>query len=277
MLTASRSITLTENLGEALPQVAAMRDLYAHGNNLYRGGLHMIAGQPASMKSMFALWLTEHMGLDTVYFSADSDAATQSSRLIAMHTGEPASKVRDDFEDDLARDHYAEIVGESKISFVFTSDPDIRSIEDELSAYVELYDRFPKVIVLDNLLDLYNAGESETRGMKDGLLEMKRIARDTGAAVLILHHVKEGASEPGKPGSLKAIQGMVGQTPSMVLSVAREGDQFKVAPVKDRNGDDDKSGDWFVTLRVDGSTCRFEYQAPLNAVAAAVAGEEKWW
>lgn len=274
MLTASRSITLSENQGEALPQVGALRDLYAHGNQFYRGGLHMIAGQPAAMKSMFALWLVEQMGLETVYFSADSDATTQNSRLIAMYTGTPAAQVREELEDDLARSHYAEIVGESKISPVYTSDPDIASIEAELSAYVELYDRFPKVIVLDNLLDLYNAGESETRGMKDGLLEMKRIARDTGAAVLVLHHVKEGQSEPGKPGSLKAIQGMVGQTPSMVLSVAREGDQFKMAPVKDRNGNDDKSGDTFFTIKVDGSTCRFEYQQPL---AMPVSQEEKWW
>ena len=81
--------------------------------------------------------------------------------------------------------------------------------------------------------------------------ELKYLARDTNACVLVLHHTKEGFSGfPCQPRA--ALQGMVSQIPAMVLTVGQMvqgADTYLcVAPVKNRYGKADHTGNTYVSL-----------------------------
>ena len=45
--------------------------------------------------------------------------------------------------------YFSDILAESKIQFCFDSSPTLDDMADELSAYVELWDRYPDIIVVD--------------------------------------------------------------------------------------------------------------------------------
>jgi len=81
--------------------------------------------------------------------------------------------------------------------------------------------------------------------------ELKYLARDTNAAVLVLHHTQEGAAGyPCQPRS--ALQGKVAQIPAMVLTVGQMiqgADTYLcIASVKNRYGKADQTGNNYVTL-----------------------------
>jgi hypothetical protein len=91
--------------------------------------------------------------------------------------------------------------------------------------------------------------------------ELKYLARDTNACVLVLHHTKEGAQGfPCQPRS--ALQGMVSQVPAMVLTVGQmmQGPDayLCVAPVKNRYGKADFTGNTYVSLSFDPASMYLE-------------------
>ena len=94
-------------------------------------------------------------------------------------------------------------------------------------------------------------GHEEFQGMRAAMKELKYLARDTNAAVLVLHHTKEGfEGTPCQPRN--AIQGLVNQIPAMILTIGqmRQGDDtyLCVAPVKNRYGRADQTGSNYVSL-----------------------------
>ena len=78
--------------------------------------------------------------------------------------------------------------------------------------------------------------------MRSTIKELKYLARDTNASILILHHTKE--SYEGKPCQPRsALQGMVAQLPALILTVGTDAPGFiAVAPVKNRYGKADQTG-----------------------------------
>jgi hypothetical protein len=87
--------------------------------------------------------------------------------------------------------------------------------------------------------------------MRAAMKELKYLARDTNAALLVLHHTKEGyEGSPCQPRS--SIQGLVNQIPAMVLTIGqmKQGDMnyLCVAAVKNRYGKADQTGNNYVTL-----------------------------
>jgi hypothetical protein len=102
-------------------------------------------------------------------------------------------------------------------------------------------------------MDISMDGHEEFSGMRAAMKELKYLARDTNACVLVLHHTKEGyEGRPCQPRS--SLQGMVNQIPAMVLTVGQqlmhEGKDtyLCVAPVKNRYGKADQTGNTYVTL-----------------------------
>src|SRR5690606_19441592 len=117
----------------------------------------------------------------------------------------------------------------------FDSNPSVADIENELSAYVEPHDRFPDAVIVDNLMDVFAGGESEHAGHKFVLIELKRIARETGAAIFVLHHARETGAQTDMPSPRDEVAQKVSQTPAMMLTVARSDDRFHIAVVKSRH------------------------------------------
>lgn len=281
MLTASRSIAAAAAKGGQLPYVDGLEALYTYGTTPRRGQICMVAGQPGSQKSGFALWYTTRLGLDTLYFSADSDAHTVSSRLAAIHTGRKVREVEDDFEDEDGRAYYSDVLAQqSKIRLCYESNPTLDTMQEELDAWVEMFDEYPAVIVVDNLMDLVFDGENEFAGQKQLLLSLKSLGRVTGAAIVVLHHMTEAVGEADKPSPRKAVQGKVAQTPEVILSVAVDGNVFHIATVKDRSGPADPSGKTYVTLGIDPSRNHFEryttMQQRADEIGHAMAHRGEW-
>lgn len=273
---ARRAITLAARTAEPLPQVEWLAPLYEHGYQFYRGMVSMVAGVPGAMKSMFTLAFANATGLDTLYFSADSDAASQLSRLAAMNTGIDSHYARTHL--DTAEGHQA--LDGAKIQFCFDDDPDLPTMQDEVDAWVEKYNAYPDIIVVDNLRNVW-AGEgsgSEHAAYKATQQMLIKIARHTGACVITLHHMvlpsasdKNADEKMRYPRAQYEIDGKVSQLPDFILSVAKDGDEFRFAVVKDRYSPYDSSGKTYHELVVDGSTGTFRRGYNVQERAAMIA------
>ena len=217
----------------------------------------MIAGQPGSQKSSFALWWVASMNLPTLYFSADMASHTAITRLAATITGDAVEEVAEGLA-GAGDAFYADALSSSKVRFCFDPNPTLDTIYGELEAWVELADAYPSVIVIDNLMDVLADGDGELQAQRAVLLEAKTLARETGAAVVILHHMSEQAGHPEMPAARRHIQNKLAQTPELILSVALDVDEFKVSVVKHRNGRQDASAQQFIRLRSRPERNRFE-------------------
>lgn len=238
MKTLTRSVGRPEIGGEPLPGVFRTFD----GNQIAvrRSELSMIAGEPGAGKSTLALALALRMNVPTLYLSADTNAHTMAMRLYSMITGESQQQA------EIAIEHNPEearnkLSMASHIYWSFDSSPNLGDLDDEVMAIEELLGRPPELIVVDNLMDISMDHGEEFSGMRGAMKELKFLARDTNAAVLVLHHTSESfKSEPTPPRS--AVQGKVNQLPALILTVGQQAGLMAVASVKNRYGKADPSG-----------------------------------
>ena len=248
MRTLKRSISKAEVGGEPLPPAFAAFE--RAGIILRRAEITMIAGTPGAGKSSVALAIAARAKVPTLYFSADTNAHTMAMRLLAMSSRITQTAA----EQLLKRDpKQAEevLVMNNHLFWSFESTPTLKDLDDEVSAFETVWGRSPTLIVVDNLMDIAMDGHEEFQGMRAAMKELKYLARDTNSAVLVLHHTKEGfEGYPCQPRS--AIQGLVNQIPAMVLTIGqmKQGDDtyLCVAPVKNRYGRADQTGNNYVSL-----------------------------
>ena len=280
MFRAARVASLAGETGEALPHVDALRDWYADGQEIYQGSLIMVAGMPAAFKSMFTLDVVRAMNVPTLYLSADSDPATQFSRLAAQVTGVNHASVRDQVDKDPGqRDRFQAALEDSSIQFSFDSNPDVYDMESEVSAWVELYDEYPRVIIVDNLRNVFTGQDTEHSGYKMVQQMLIDLARQTGSCIITMHHMSEGGGRKSTdPAPRSAIDGKVSQLPDLILSVAREGDQFRMVSIKNRHAPDhpEAEREHWKTLRVEAATARFFAQDSLQYRANQFSTPEPW-
>jgi hypothetical protein len=141
-------------------------------------------------------------------------------------------------------------------------------ITAELSAYVEMYDEWPEVIVVDNLINV--EGTDDHQGMNGILSELHYCARMTGATVFVLHHMSEAGDDPRKapdptmPPPMRKVQGKVNHYPDLILSVAADSLQglFRIAVPKNRNAKNDPGSVSPYLLWVDFPKCTFYAENP---------------
>ena len=248
MKTLRRSINKAEVGGEPLPPAFAAFE--RAGIILRRAEITLVAGTPGAGKSSVALAIAARTKHPTLYFSADTNAHTMAMRLVAM-----SGRMTQTAAEQLLKTNPAKaesILQENNHLFwSFESTPTLKDLDDEVSAFETVWGRSPTLIVVDNLMDIAMDGHEEFHGMRAAMKELKYLARDTNAAVLVLHHTKEGfEGYPCQPRS--AIQGLVNQVPAMVLTIGqmKQGDDtyLCVAPVKNRYGKADQTGSNYVSL-----------------------------
>lgn len=254
---AHRALREASDVGYPLPRIAELEDLYQIGGYFRYGELALIYGQSGSQKSGLATWLSVRWGVPTLYFSADMTQRTATHRLASIYenlTSDQISKLlssKDEADQEEAFDLISRM-RHSRVSFVFDSEPSLDDMDAEVDAWVEVHDAFPSVIIVDNLLDVEPLSDSEFASHKAILLELKTLARRTGALVLVLAHAKE-EGDPHFPAPKSGLQNKVSNTPAIMLSVAIEPGQgdtsiFRVAPVKLREGKSDPTGKTFAEL-----------------------------
>lgn len=261
MQTAARSLAGAKDSGDPLPLIPELASLTALGFRPKRGQVVMVAGMPGSQKSGLALYLVEkwaEQGVESLYFSADQDQHETMTRLAGVVTGHSADTVASGLKRG-AEDWYYDAISELPIAFCWDSAPDFDDLQQELDAYVELYDSWPQVIVIDNLINIQYEHESEWSALRMVLTELQSMARLTNATVLVLHHMAEGAFDPTKPAPRKALHGKVSQRPVIIVSLAFDPADCCVLAslVKNRSGKADPHGKQFTRLAVDPENTRF--------------------
>lgn len=271
MLNPGRALSLHSEAGRALPKVEAFRDLYSKGCTPRHGEVIMIAGRSGTQKSGFALFWVAEMNLPTLYFSADMSAFTASSRLASMKTGQTTEEVEVGMRSGKGK-FYLDSLADLDITFSFGSPITWRQVDEELEAYVHLWNRYPEVIVFDNLMDFENAESDYTEQMAvmSGITEL---ARETGATVIILHHASdkswEAKSDPWQPPSRDQVKGGLSEKPELSLSVALDPNNltYRVAVIKQRMGPCDPTARDYAVMRCVPDKTRFETYDGLLSVA----------
>lgn len=249
MKTLRRSIGKPEVGGEPLP--SAFQAFQREGMILRRAEVTVIAGLPGAGKSSAALHIAARLKQPTLYFSADTNAHTMAMRLLAMRSritqveAETMLKQSPDTAESILMEY-------NHLYWSFESSPTLKDLDEEVRAFETIWGRSPTLIVIDNLMDIANDGQEEFAGLRQIMKELRFLARDTNACVLVLHHTKEGSyGYPCQPRS--ALQGMVSQVPAMVLTVgqmASGSDTYLCfSPVKNRYGKADQTGGHYVSLR----------------------------
>ena len=260
MKTLRRSVRKSEVGGE--PLAPPFQAFERAGIILRRAEVTVVAGTPGAGKSTVALHIAARLKQPTLYFSADTNAHTMAMRLIAMsgkmtqQAAENLLKYQPDIAESILTDN-------NHLYWSFESSPSLKDLDEEVSAFETIWGRSPTLIVVDNLMDIAMDGHEEFSGMRAAMKELKYLARDTNACVLVLHHTKESYdANPCQPRS--SLQGMVSQIPAMVLTVGQqqlpgtEHVYLCVAPVKNRYGRADQTGKSYVSLSFDPASMYLE-------------------
>ncbi|MEV4642791.1 AAA family ATPase [Actinoplanes sp. NPDC049548] len=268
MLTASRSLALNAEAGRELPRVPAFEALYNRGVRPRHGNVIMVAGRSGTQKSGFALFWVSQMDLPTLYFSADMSPFTASSRLASMVMGETTEEV----EEGMAgprRQEYLDALAPSKIQFSFGSPISWPKVDQELEAYVELWDAYPSVLVFDNLMD-FDGAESDYTEQMAVMSNATELARNTGSTVILMHHASdkswEAKSDPWAPPSRDQVKGGLSEKPELSLSVALDPNsmEYRVACIKQRMGPCDPTARKYSVIWCEPEYTRFHANSPLN-------------
>jgi RecA-family ATPase len=234
-----------EDSGQFLPTV--LRPLEEAKIRARSGTATFVAGPPGAMKTGLVLYLVLRMNLPTLYFSADAEDFEVVERAGAAISGDTMEQVRANPE------RYVETLrtAADNVRFVYEDSPTYEDVELEIAAYAEVYGEFPKVIVIDNLMNVVGEQENEWGSMRDTARVIHRLTRITKAGLFVLHHMADDRNDPSTPAPRAKLQGKVGQLPKAIWSLALNGDKLLICPAKNRWGPADASGQTYVTVYVD--------------------------
>ena len=236
--TLGRALSKTGRAGEPLPVVFPK---WAEAGIIpRRGQVTMIAAAPGVGKSILAQKLSFEMREPTLYISADSDEFTMGLRAASLATGHMQTIIEDAMSDEYGNNYYIQIINRQDwIRYVFEPSPTVEDIVAEVEAFVALWGNPPNLIVVDNLINVDALSNDEWTALRDTTKDLHALARDTGAGIILLHHVT-GEYEGGQTcPPRKALMGKVSQLPELILTLCRSGERMGVACVKNRLGPND--------------------------------------
>lgn len=240
MRTLVRSVGKQDIGGEPIPTV--FTTLAVNNIVIRRAEVSLIAGTPGAGKSTLALAFALRANVPTLYVSADTNLHTMAMRMYSMVTGVTQTDAEQTMEQE-PEAFKQKLDCTQHIYWVFDSAPDLENLYQNVLAFEELWGESPSMIVVDNLMDVAMDGAEEWSGMRSAMKELKFLARETNAAVVVLHHTKETyEGTPCQPRA--AIQGMVNQLPALILTIGQDpnGGYLGVASVKNRYGKADPTG-----------------------------------
>lgn len=206
-----------------------------------RGALSLIAGPPGSGKSSLALQVAVDSGVPTLMLSADTTRHTVHKRLLAMFTGIAQNEVEQMMVED--RQWASQVLSRShNIWLDDDSSPTLEKIELLIEAFREATGIEPELIIIDNAGDVLVDGQDEWGALRTLMRDLRYYARDTGAAVVALHHTRLGAGNPAPPHD--SLHGKISQVPELILTLTSDANPgfLGVSPVKHRHGTPDPYG-----------------------------------
>ncbi|MFC4336004.1 AAA family ATPase [Salininema proteolyticum] len=274
MHSAAQSLLAGAEAAPELPRVPHLRPLYDLGCTIPAGDPVMVCGRSGTMKSLFVMWLCHMLGLPTIYFSADMNPRTVGFRLAAMATGHTTKQVKAAFARKDGHGQYVEALASSPISWEYDSPITWAAIDQALDAHVEVWDAWPRILVIDNLMDVEGAAADYTAQM-DAMQGITELTRDIGCTTIILHHASDkpqSKQDPWKPPARSEVKGGMSEKPGLSLSVALDPqtNEYRIAVTKNRHGPSDPSAQTWASLYVDPDTCRFYPSKPVPGSTASL-------
>jgi predicted ATP-dependent serine protease len=245
----STALAQTSEAGEPLP--AVWQEFVEHQVEFRQGQLAVIAAGPGGGKSVLAVNLVVRTGEPALYISADTDSFTTGLRVGALMSGDPLPKVEAAMKSGRGEKYQRMIGSLEHVRWAFESSPTVDDIRDDIEAFAHVYGCYPKLVVVDNLMNIYSDEEDNT-ALRHSVESLNIMARESGACVVVLHHIT-GQYESGDiPPSLGALLGKVGKMPSLVLTMFRGnyGD-LGICIVKNRFGPADPRGHLRMYLNAD--------------------------
>lgn len=230
------------------------------GMHIFPGSLHLFAGVAGTYKSMVTMGAVINMAVPTFVFSTDSDDLTMASRLLGSATGRPTAEMRVMAlkQPEAAAKVLADRYGHIKWSF--ESDQTGDGIWHNLYAYATRYGEYPRLVVVDILSDVtFENAESEWAALRASMKQLNVVARETGAAVILVHHASEAARTndmnpcPGR----EAIMGKDPRHPVLMVTFGKDSyGELHAACVKNRHGEADATGHTTFRMSVDPTTSK---------------------
>jgi hypothetical protein len=254
VLNAARALSMSSASAPELPRVEGLRPLYEWGCKPRKGEVVMIAGRSGMQKSGFALWWVSQMNVPTLYFSADMTMFQASVRLACSQLGMTTEEVEATLA---AGGDRAKQIMETLEQLNMTLVPGaitFPKIDASLGAYLEQSNRYPELIVIDNLMDM-SGGASDYTEQMNNMQELHELSRATEATLVILHHATDkgwsAQSNPYAPPARSEIKGGMSEKPELVLTVALEPEThfFRIGVVKQRMGRQDATAQNPVVMR----------------------------
>lgn len=257
MLTLTRAKLSRGSAGEPLPTV--FQSLAAEGIHFRRGQLTLLAAAPGVGKSVKALTIALRCGAPGYYASADTDAFTMYLRAGAMFTGWSTQ----DIENAVMAANTAQVDAllekKANVRMDFAGRIEQAALEADLQAYAMTYGEWPHFIVIDNISNLESEGDGY-QALEASCDYLHELGRETGAAILALHHVTGEYDDGIKPVPLSGLRGKISKVPEMILTLYRnvESTRLFVCPVKNRTGRNDSSANWNIPLVYSPARMRLE-------------------
>lgn len=261
MMTLGQGLKQNEDVGEPIP--CPWPAIVHAGAVPRRGQLTLIVAAPGQGKSAVAQSLAQRGNdfgdvLSTMYFSADSDASTMFKRSAAIATGYQMADIDNMVQGGNSDGLQAHVRSHaSHMRMDFRSSPSDQDLLDNLDAFAEVYGKFPETVVVDNLSNLYSPdSEGEFSMLADNCSFLHDVARESGAAVIALHH-SVGEFESGdKAIPLSGLRGKVSKIPEIVWTLYRSSEHMHISVVKNRNGVAYADGSNPITIHADLSRMR---------------------
>lgn len=255
---ATKALTRAAESGERLPLPYWMSPVEQRGGVPRRGHLVLIAGVPNSGKSALAQALSAAANVPTLYFSADQDPWQTTTKLIASLTGEQTNTVAHNLASGIGDGYYEQVLSDSNVVFCFDSKPSLDDVAAELDAYVDTWDEYPEVIVIDTLRNVDGNGEKQDDEWI--ISELHGLARRTRACIFLLAHMsRTNVKNSTRPPGIKELVNKLDSLPDLVLMVAYDADAetLWVAVGKTREGRADPEAEKPIPLKADFSRMTF--------------------
>ncbi|WP_084772340.1 AAA family ATPase [Nonomuraea candida] len=223
-----------------------------------RSQVAMVAAAPGVGKSAYTLNLAIRSGAHGIYMSADSDEVTQAIRAAAILTGDRVQDIEAAYKQEKGAKYDKALKEFTRVWFDFDAAPSLKAIEEEVLAYAYMYGKWPELLVLDNLANVFDesGGEGFT-SLESTMSFLVDLARKTEAAVVVLHHVVGDAESGDQPLKLKDIRGKITKLQTLVLGLAYtdtftpQGRALGVYVLKNRSGKASAAGDLMIELNAD--------------------------
>lgn len=241
------ALRVSENIGEPLPVV--FTELMQMGVDFRRGQVVLVASAPGVGKSIVANVLALRARVPCLYLSADTDAFTVATRVGAHMTKRTVTEVEPDLETADLKEKFSRL---DWIRWSFDSTMDIDDIILQVEAFNVMYGEPPWLIVVDNLSSMTSDEGNPYLAHRFNVEMLNNLARETGACVLVLHHLTGFYEKGSIPPDLGALEGKVAKLPSVVLGLFNgQQNDLGVTICKNRSGPAQADGSLRVYVRAD--------------------------